>query len=76
MYELSSDLNHDEKSNSFNKQIELSEIVSVSKDLTYDTAGGVIKQFMNMSCTVVPTFGNKTKRSYAQLDPRKQVIAF
>ena len=37
--ELSSDLNHDENSKSFNKQIKLSEIVSVCKDLTDGTAG-------------------------------------
>ena len=39
--ELSSDLNHDENLKSLNKQIELSEIVSVCKDLTDGTAGGV-----------------------------------
>ena len=39
--ELSSDLNHDENPKSLNKQIELSEIVSVCKDLTDGTAGGV-----------------------------------
>ena len=36
--ELSSDLNHDENLKSFNKQTELSEIVSVCKDLTDGTA--------------------------------------
>ena len=35
--ELSSDLNHDENLKSLNKQIELSEIVSVCKDLTDGT---------------------------------------
>ena len=39
--EPTSDLNHDENLKSLNKQIELSEIVSVCKDLTDGTAGGV-----------------------------------
>ena len=39
--ELSSDLNHDENLKSFNKQTELSEIVSVCKDLTDGTEGAV-----------------------------------
>ena len=41
--ELSSDLNHDENLKSLKKRIELSEIVSVCKDLTDGTAGGVDK---------------------------------
>ena len=41
MHELSSDLNHDENLKPLNKQIELSEIVSVCKDLTDGIAGGV-----------------------------------
>ena len=41
MRELSSDLNHDENSKSLNKQIELSEIVSICKDLTDGTTGRV-----------------------------------
>ena len=39
--ELTSDLNHDENLKSLNKQIGLSEIVSVCKDLTDGTAGEV-----------------------------------
>ena len=55
--ELSSDLNHDENLKSLNKQIELSEIVSVCKDLTDGTQGELIKLFMNMLSMVVPTCG-------------------
>ena len=40
LLELSSDLNHDENLKSLNKPTELSEIVSVCKDLTDGTAGG------------------------------------
>ena len=39
--EVSSDLNYDKKSKSLKRQIELSEIVSVCKDLTDCTAGQV-----------------------------------
>ena len=52
--ELSSDLNHDENLKSLNKQIELSEIVSVCKDLTDGTAGEVDQTVYEH---VKPTFG-------------------
>ena len=42
---------------SLNKQVELSETVSVCEDLTDGMAGELIKQFMNMPGMAVPTFG-------------------